>query len=89
MGFLTGVKDYIIAFLAFVILALFGRGAYHKYRADKNAQKVDDLEDEIQANDITNEVKNFEAVNRERKERTDENINTTHTHVEPNTTYSL
>jgi len=89
MNFITGVRDYIIAILAIVIIALFGRSTYHKYRADRNAKRAEELEDEIQANDITNEVKTFQEVNKTKKERTDETIKTSHTHIEPNTTYSL
>lgn len=86
---LTLIKKYLYTAIAFVFLLLSGGLMYQKKRADRNAKKVDELEDEIQANDITNEVKNFEAVNLERKERTDEKIKTTYTHIEPNTTYRL
>lgn len=83
------IKSYLTAFVAFVIIVLSGGLFYQKKRADRNAEKIDDLEDEIQANDITNEVKNFEAINREHKKAVDEKIKNTHTRIEPNTTYSL
>lgn len=85
----TAIKNYIYTFVAVIMLTLSGALFYQKKRADRNAQEIDYLENEIQANDITNEVKNFEAINRERKEIADEKIKTTHTHIEPNTTYSL
>lgn len=85
----TVIKNYVYAFVAFLIATLAGALFYQKKRADHNAEKIDDLEDEIQANDITNEVKNFEAINREHKKAVDEKRKTTHTPIEPDTTYSL
>lgn len=91
MNFFTSMKQYLYAFVALVIVTLSGALFYQKKRADRNAEEIDDLENEIQANDITNEVKNFQAVNKERKKGTDEKIETTPTpsNIEPNTTYRL
>ena len=90
MGFFTSIKQYIYAFVAFIIVTLTGALYYQKKRADRNAEEIDELEEEIQANDVTNEVRNFEAINKERKKATDEKIqNTTHSHIEPSTTYRL
>lgn len=87
----TTIKSYIVAFVALVIVALYGRNSYNKRRADRKAKEVEDLETEIQANDINHEVKNFEAVNIERKENTDEKIHTKPISgsLDPHTTYSL
>ncbi len=85
----TSIKNTIYAFVAFIIVTLAGALFYQKKRADRNEQEIDDLENEIQANDITNEVKNFQSVNKERKRVADEKIKTPHTPIEPNTTYSL
>ena len=91
MMIFSTIKQYIIAGLGFIMLLLTGALFYQKKRADRNAQEIEDLENEIQANDITNEVRNFQNINRERKDHADEKINDadTHTHIEPNTTYSL
>lgn len=83
------IKGYLYTFIAFVFILLSGAFFYQKKRADSKAQEVEDLEDEMQANDITNEVKSFETINKERKEGTDEKVKTTHTHIEPTTTYRL
>lgn len=86
----TTIKSYLYAFVAFVMVTLAGALFYQKKRADHNAQEIDDLENEIQANDITNEVRNFQSVNKERKRVADEKINeSSDTRIEPNTTYSL
>lgn len=91
MGIFANIKQAVYALVAFVIVTLTGALYYQKKRADRNAQEIGDLEQEIQANDITNEVKNFQEVNKERKEVASEKIKkepTTST-IRPNTTYSL
>jgi len=87
----TSIKQYIYAFFAFIIVTLSGLLFYQKRRADRNAREIDDLENEIRANDITNEVRNFKNINKERKDRSSEKIKDkpTPSTIEPNTTYRL
>jgi len=74
----TTIKQYIYAFIAMIGTFLMVFAIYQKKRADRKDEKIDDLESEMQANDINNEIKNFEAINRERKDVADAKINEIH-----------
>jgi len=65
------LKQYLYTFFAMMGALLAGFAIYQKKRADSKEEKISELEDEMQANDINNEVKNFEAINRERKDIAD------------------
>jgi len=67
----TIIKQYIYAFIAMLGTFLMGYAYIQKKRADRKDEKIDDLESEMQANDINNEVKNFEAINRTKAEYTE------------------
>jgi len=65
------LKTMGIYILAAIVAIFGGYGYIQKKRADRKDEKIDELENEMQANDINNEVKNFEAINRERKDVAD------------------
>jgi len=66
----TIIKQYVYAFIAMIGAFLMGFALYQKKRADRKDEKIDSLESEMQANDINNEVKNFEAINKTKAEYT-------------------
>jgi len=70
----TIIKSYLNAILAGLFAILAGAALYQKHRADSKDEKIDDLESEMQANDINNEVKEFQAINKERKDVADEKL---------------
>jgi len=54
------------------IATLFGGYAYiQKKRADYNAKEADELEKQLETNGYNYEVKEFEAINKERKDVAD------------------
>jgi len=67
----SALKQYLYAFFTMVGALLAGFAIYQKKRADSKEDKISELENEMQTNDINNEVKNFEAINRERKDVAD------------------
>lgn len=79
-------------FILTAIATLFGGYAYvQKKRAEHNAKEIDELEDQMQSNDINNEVKEFQAINTERRdvadEKLDETDNNTNHRLNANSTY--
>jgi len=89
----SALKQYLYAFLGVIGALLAGLAFYQKKRADHNAEEIDELENEIQSNDINNEVKNFEAINRERKDiadaKLDKAFDDLDTKLNGNTTYRM
>jgi len=87
------LKQYFYAFIAMIGALLAGFAIYQKKRADSKENKISELEEEMQTNDINNEVKNFEAINRERKDAADEKLDKAlddlDTKLNGNTTYRL
>ena len=75
MGIWTTIKGYLTAILTGLIALLSAFAFYQKYKADSKEEEIDELENQIQANDINHEIKNFEAINRERKDIADEKLN--------------
>jgi len=67
----SALKQYLYTFFAMIGVLLAGFALYQKKRADNKENKISELEDEMQVNDINNEVKNFETINRERKDIAD------------------
>jgi len=65
------IKKYLYAFFATLGALLGGFALYQKKRADHNAEEIDELEKQLEANGYNYEVKNFEAINRERKDVAD------------------
>jgi len=68
------IKSYLNLILAGLFALITGGFFYQKHRANKKDDKINDLKEEMQADDINNEIKNFEAINRERKDTADEKL---------------
>ena len=86
----TTIKAYINIIIAGLVAFLGAVAYYYKSKAERKAQEIDELENQIQANDVNHEIKNFEAINTERKKATEDKIdaknNDTKT-LNPNSTY--
>ena len=81
------IKFYFQVFIGIFVAGLGAYGYAQKKRADHNAIEINELENQIQANDINNEVKEFQVINRDRKERADEDIKNDTPKLTPNTSY--
>jgi len=89
----NALKQYLHTFFAMIGVLLAGFAIYQKKRADSKEDKISELENEMQSNDINNEVKNFEAINRERKDiadaKLDKAFDDLDTKLNGNTTYRM
>ena len=71
---LDKVKNYIIVFLTFVASVFAGLAMYNKKQSDSKDEEIDQLKQKNAKQSTDDEVKNFEAIDIERKEHTDEEI---------------
>ena len=77
----------IWAFIASAFLVLLGLIKFEKYKNQKKDNEIDELKNEIELQGHNAEVKEFQSINLERKEKAgnEENSNT----LNANTTYSV
>jgi len=68
IGLWTTIKGYLTAILAGFIALLGAFAFYQKHRADGKEEEVDELERQLEANGYNYEIKEFEAINKERKD---------------------
>lgn len=84
----------ILMFILTAIATLFGGYALiQKKRADKKEQESDELEKQLEVEGYNYEVKNFEAINKERKDVADDKLDKEFDNLDHklngNTTYRL
>ena len=88
---LVMIERAIIYVLVTIIVILGGYGYYSKYKVKSLKEEVIELETENTRLEELLKIKPFEAVNRDRKERANEEINATisNSNSIPDDTYSL